>query len=134
MAKTIDAPTIVFKLRLPEPLYDKLSLRATKFGRTVEEEIALRLRDTQDYTSIQPIYLTDEDRAALTQIAGKMIRTAADLMTWASQLTTLHVEGVDVPLTQTLVTRLKSRQFGVTWPEHVRRTVTECLEQFCGMR
>jgi len=127
-------PTVAVKLKLPEATYDALAERATKFGRDVEDEIVFRLRDTLTYTANQPIYLNDDQRAALTQIAGRLIRSPDDLMQWASQLTTLHVEGVDVPLTQTLVTRLKGRQFGTSWPEHVKRTVVECLEAFVGLR
>ena len=135
MAKSATAPTVTkVSLRLPENIYDHYYERAAKFGREIEDEINLRLRDCRDHTAASGIYLDDAARNELSQLAGKLIRTPDDLLAWAKTMSTLHVEGVDIPLSTMLATRLRTRCFGHTWPEHIRKTVTELLEQSAGMR
>ena len=136
MAKQLTAsvPTTKLTLRIPEPLYDQYAERAAKFGREVEDELLLRLRDCREHNAISPIYLDDAARQELTQITGKLVRNSEDLLTWARQVTALKVEQVEIPLGQTLTTRLESRRFGAPWPEHVRNTVIRCLETEVGLR
>jgi hypothetical protein len=134
MSKVASVPTISLKLRLPENIYDNLAERATKYGRDVEDEIAFRLRDTLAYTASQPIYLDDNARNELTQLAGTILRTQDDVLRWARKQTSLNIGHVDVPLTTLLADRLRSRCFGRTWAEHITRVVTESLEQYVGMR
>lgn len=130
----VGAPTVAIKLKLPEGLHDHYAERAAKYGRDVEDELLIRLRDTRDYTATSPIYLDDDARQELTQIAGHLIRTQDELLTWARKLTSLKVEQVEVTLGQTLTTRLATRCFGATWEEHIRRTVIRCLEAEVGLR
>ena len=133
MAK-LAVPTTALKIRLPEDLYEHFDLRAAKFNRSIEDEIVLRLRDTLSYNAAAPIYLDDIERAELTKITGHLIRTPSDLLTWARKVTVLKVAQVEVPLGQTLATRLASRTFGTSWPEYIRSTVIRLLEQEVGLR
>jgi hypothetical protein len=135
MAKaTANVPTVKLTLRVPEPLLDHYAERAAKFGRDVEDELLLRLRDCRDHTAITGIYLNDNDRQELTQITGKLIRTSADLLTWARQVSSIKVADVDISLGQTLSTRLSTRTFGMSWPDYIRDTVIRCLETEVGLR
>lgn len=135
MAKT-EAPsaTVTFKLKLPESLYDAYAERATKHGRDVEEEILMRLRDCRLHTASASIYLNDDERQELSRLASRLIRTPRDIINLVSSLVTLKVSQVEIPLSQQLITRLESRRFGAEWPVHIRRVVTESLEQFAGLR
>jgi hypothetical protein len=135
MAKaTATTPAVKLTLYVPENILDIYAERAAKFGRSVEDELLLRLRDCREHNAISPIYLDDAARQELTQITGKLVRNSEDLLTWARQVTALKVEQVEVPLGQTLTTRLESRRFGAPWPEHVRNTVIRCLETEVGLR
>ncbi len=136
MAKTAVASNSVTisKLRLSESLYDFYSERAAKFGRTIEEEIVTRLNATREYNAASPIYLDDAARAELTNLTGKLVRNADDLLAWARQVTALKVEQVEVPLGQTLTTRLSTRTFGTPWADYIRNLVIRCLEQEVGLR
>ena len=121
-------------LEMPVDLFDIYAERAIKHGRNVNDEIVLRLKACRDHTAISGIYLDDSARQELTQITGKLVRNSEDLLTWARQVTALKVEQVEIPLGQTLTTRLESRRFGAPWPEHVRNTVIRCLETEVGLR
>ena len=136
MAKaTASVPTVsISKFRVPEHLYDIYSERAAKFGRSVEEEFVLRLRDCSTHTDPGSIYITNDTRNTLTQLAGQTIKNESDLLTWAKRQISLNVGGVDIPLTTQLADRLRSRLFGSKWEDFIRRTVTENLEREVGLR
>ena len=133
-SQSTSVPTVKYSIRLPENISDHYAERAAKFGREVEDELVIRLRDTMSYNAASPIYLDDAARQELTQITGKLVRNAEDLLAWARQVTALKVEQVEVPLGMTLTSRLESRRFGAPWPEHVRNTVIRCLEAEVGLR
>lgn len=131
------APAVTFtkvSLRLPEGLYDAYAERAAKFGRTVEEEMTLRLRDCREHTASQPIYLNDDDRNALTQIAGTMIKNPTDVIAWAKLVSSIDVGGVEVELSAQLIKRLETRRFQQPMAQFLARTITEQLETYVGMR
>ena len=137
MAKTqttANVPTVKLTLRVPEPLYDQYSEQAISKGQEVEEVLARRLASCRDHTSTGAIYLDDATRNELTKITGKLIRNASDLLAWARQTTSLTVDQVEVPLGQTLKTRLSTRTFGTAWPDYIRSTVTRLLEGEVGLR
>lgn len=130
-----DARTQVrFSISLPEPLYDRYAVRAAQYNRTPEEEIVLRLQRCADHTADTPIYLNDQDRKELCALTGKLIANSTSLVQFVRNLMSLQVEHVEVPLSEQLVSRLKTRQFGHTWPEHIRYHVVDALEQFVGLR
>ena len=135
MAKTLNVPTVkITALRLDESTYDVFSERAIKRGRDVESEIASHLAATRTYNATMPVYLDDSARNALSQIAGKLLRTPDDIINWAKQISSLDVTGVKVELSERLLTRLSTRCFGKTLEEMIRQTVTESLEEKVGLR
>lgn len=119
---------------LDEPTYDAYAERATKRGKSIEAEIVERLTLCQGHTAIQALYLADDDLNALSQIAGKTIRTPADLLSWARSISSMTVAGTKVDLSERLLKRLETRCFGKTMPEMLSQTVTECLEERVGLR
>lgn len=130
-----DARTQVrFSISLPEPLYDKFAVRAAQYNRTPEEEITLRLQRCADHTADTPIYLNDAERKELCALTGKLIHNAPVLLSFLRDLMSLKVSGVEVPLSERLLQRLKTRQFGHAWPEHINSLVVESLEQYVGLR
>ena len=131
---TANVPTVKITLRVPETLADQYAERAAKYGREVEDEILLRLRDCREHTASSPIYLNDDQRNELAQLAGRGFRSADELMSWARKQCSLSVGEVTIPLSTQLADRLASRRFGATWTEHIRRVVIENLETYVGLR
>jgi hypothetical protein len=117
-----------------ESLYDHYFERATKRGKRVEDEIVERLASCQQHTSTQALYIADDDLNVLSQIAGKTIRTVDDLLTWARSVSSMNVSGTQIDLSERLLKRLDTRRFGLTMPEMLNKTVTECLEERVGLR
>lgn len=134
MSKNTLVPLVSKKLYVTEPLADFYEERAIKHGRSVEDEMVLRLKQCKDHVDAQAIYLTDAQRVELSQIAGRLINTPVDLITWAKQMVSLKVGSVDIPLGQQLITRLESRRFGKTWADFMRALVPEKLEEHVGLR
>lgn len=135
MPKAAPAPVVItHKIRLSEQLSDLYEERAFKHGRKVEDELEFRLRDCASHTASQGIYLDDDCRNTLSQLAGLGIKTPDELLRWAKQMVTLKVAGVDVSLNTVLAKRLESRCFGSTWEELIKRVVTQALEEYVGLR
>lgn len=133
-AKQQNATSVRVSLSLGESLYDHYFERATKRGKRVEDEIVERLASCQDFTATQALYLGDDALNALSQVAGKTIRTTDDLLNWARSVSSMNVGGTQIDLSELLLKRLDSRRFGLTMPELLTRTVTECLEERVGLR
>lgn len=125
---------VTFRLSIPIPLYDQFAERAAKFGRSAEEEIAMRLKTCVAHVDSTPLYLNDAERATLSQITGTLLRNSGDVLRWATKVSTMSVAGVAVPLYERLTDRLRSRTFGKAWPDYLREKVVEKLEQEVGLR
>jgi hypothetical protein len=121
-------------LSIPEPLFDTFSERAIKKGRTAEEEIVQHLDATQSHTGTTPLFLGDDERNELSQIAGRTLRTPRELIEWAKRLSSINVGGTSIALDERLLTRLDTRRFGKTMPDMITKTVTEALEERVGLR
>ena len=134
MAKVTASSTIKLTLKLDESLYDTYAERATKFGRTVEDELQRRLNTCQSHTATSPIYLDDAQRSELTQLSGYLLRTGDDVTKWAREMVTLKVDGIEIPISTTLAKRLATRTFGLPRDEFIRKIVTEQLEAYVGLR
>ena len=128
-------PVIRVTLALPEAVYDQYAERATKFGKTVEQELTERLLRLKDHTSITPICFNDDDRAKLTHIMGRSITKPGELLGRLGNLVTLTVGEIKVNIPERVQVRLKSRIFrGETLAGKVAKIVVEALEQECGLR
>ena len=114
-----------FSLVLPESIYNQYPS---------EDEMVKRLTQCVKMNSQNPMYLTDQDRNALNQVMGRMIRTAAELLAILKQKHEIKVGSVKVPLEDNLIARLETRRFGLSLEELIKKQVTECLEQFVGLR
>ncbi len=121
-------------LTVPEALADAYNERAAKLGHTLEAEMVSRLVRCMDYTAGSPIYITDEQRNMLSQIAGRLIATPQDLLTWAHNISTMKVQGVEVTLDQRLLSRIEGRRFGQSLASTIKRETVEGLERSVGLR
>lgn len=135
MAKTSSIPAAVhLRIRLSEDLHDTYAERAIKHKREVEDEISLRLKSCRDHTSLTPIYVTDQTRNELTLIAGRTIASEADLLKWAKDISTMKIGGVEIQLSNRLLSRLETRAYGRSLADAIRDAVVERLEEYVGLR
>ena len=136
MALRTKRPTgnVTREVTLAVEAYDVYAERAIKAGRAVEDEMERTLSRCRSHNATQGIYLNDDDRNTLSQLSGTAVRTPEDVVKLVSELVTIRVHGVDVPLHHQLLKRLDSRRYGSTLDELVRRVVIESLEQYVGLR
>ena len=134
MGKTATASILKLAVRIPESLSDIYAERAAKFGRSVEDEIAIRLRDCAGHTAAQPLYFSDDQRSALSVILGRTIKDTVEALHEIRQALTVKVAGTEVQLSPQLLKRLESRRFGSTLPELLQRVINQTLEEYVGMR
>jgi len=134
MPKAPTSTSMKVTLRLPEELYDVYAERAAKTGRQPETEMLDRLSICRTHNATSPIYLDDDARNALSQLAGKTMRTAEDVLLWARYIASLKVNGTEITLDERLLKRLSTRTFGKTLPDFLRQAVTEQLEDLVGLR
>ncbi len=132
--KSPNETAVRFPMSLAEGTYDAYAERAAKSGHSAEEEMRRTLNRWKDHNDASPVYLNDSQRRELSILSGRLIANADDVLAWAKQLGSLRVASVDVPLSVQLTTRLESRRFGLSWADHIRKLVTESLEQFVGLR
>lgn len=125
---------IKYQITLPEELSDRYAERAAKLGRSVEAEIIARLQRCADHVSTNPIYVTDQGRNELSTVAGQLLQTEPELINWSKRMVQINVAGVEVKLDERLLSRLKSRCFGSTLEETIRKYVVDGLESAVGMR
>jgi len=121
-------------LELPIDLYDLYAERGAKFGRSAEAEMIIQLTRCQDYNAANPIYINDQQRNELSQLAGRLIATPDDLLTWAHNISTMKVQGVEVTLDQRLLSRIEGRRFGQSLASTIKRETLEGLERSVGLR
>lgn len=122
------------QLTCPTDLYDFYEEKGRLVHRSAEDEMIVRLTTCRDHTSPTALYLDDKARQELEAIAGRQLKSARDVVTWARSIATFSVAGVNVPLSEQLMKRLDSRRFGKSMPEYVSRTTVDLLEKEVGMR
>lgn len=132
--KPSNATAVRLTISLDENLHDTYAERAAKRGRDVEQEIIDRLVACKTHNATQSLYLADDDLSALSQIAGRTIRSTDDLLNWARRISSLNVAGTEVELSERLLTRLETRCFGLSMHDMLIKRVTECLEEYVGLR
>jgi hypothetical protein len=119
-----------------EALYDKFHEQAIAHGRaTAEEEMAERLHRCQDYTSMSPLYFSDQERSELERAMGHNLQSAAMALAQLKNAVTLEVGEVKIELSPRLQQRIRSRVFrGHSYESVLRKEVIEALEKFAGLR
>lgn len=122
-------------IEIPEPLFAKYEDAAIKNGRTVEEEISLRLKKCVDHDAIQPLYFDDDQRKALELATGWSARDANAVIGRLNEVSRFTVCDFDIEIPARLRTRLQSRVFrGQTFEDVIRKEVIQGLERFAGVR
>jgi len=130
------ASKVIIKLELLEAVYVKYEKDAKDNGRTVEEELAIRLRRSVDFTADRPLYVPDAERRELEHIlGGHLLKDAGQLVARVCASSKVKVADVEIEIDARLKERLKSRVFrGESIESVIKREVLLGLQRFCGMR
>jgi hypothetical protein len=80
------------------------------------------------------VILTDLERQAIEQAVGKNITTGSDVVRIVTRAVSISVNECEIPLSQYLLDRLKSRCIGMDFDAFLRKTIKNLLEEFAGLR
>lgn len=126
--------TLRTALQIPASVLAAYEEEAKARGSSLESLISSRLQAAVNFTSTKPLYLTDSDRSRLERLLRRNFTSPHQLIEAIEALITVSVGDVEVPLSPTLLQRLKSRCFGKTLEQFVVERTLIGLEEFTGMR
>lgn len=134
--KSAASPETVVRISvdLPSAVLADYTEQAMARNITVETLLAERLRTCASFTAVRPLYLDDNQHRALEKILGNKAPTSDDLVSLVTRLATVSVADTTVPVQGHVLTRLKTRCFGMTLPEYLRQLTTRALESEAGLR
>lgn len=123
-------------LLLPRQTIEAYDRRAANRNQSLESEISTTLRESEEWTSKQPIYLSDQERMRLEKVLARNLSNSRQLVDAIEKLGRIRLPtGVQINLSETAIARLKSR---CPRREHfslfLERTVRNLLEQYVGLR
>jgi len=123
-------------LRIPVsgPIFEKFDEQAKALNKPIEYLIAERLPQLAEADSEKPIVINDGQRRRLETALGRNVSSADELVRAMEHSMTLDVGGIHIELTPYLVSRLKSRCFGMAFDQFMALTVKRGLEEYCGLR
>lgn len=124
----------VYKVAVSTPAAAEYQHQAEAHGVDVEELLAERLESCVEHTSLKPIYINDSQRQALDKLLKMNLTTAEQLVVRVQQALSVEINHITIPLDPNLLTRLKTRTFGVPFEKFLSQVITEELERFVGMR
>jgi hypothetical protein len=118
------------KLNIPDEILHKYEA----LEGSLEKNLSSRLVAAADYTSTKPLYINDKLRQRLERLFGRNFSTPEDLVHQMEKYITARIGDVDVQLSPTLLTRLKTRCFGKPFEQFLTDRVVVSLEEYVGMR
>lgn len=134
-ARKPETETIVrVSVDLPADVLADYTSQAMDRNVTVEELLSQRLTASVNYTARTPIYLDDAQRQALQKVLGTTLSSPHDLVTRVSNLAQMTVEGTTVPVQAHILTRLRTRCFGMSLPDYLKMLTVRALESEAGLR
>lgn len=122
-------------LTLPSNIYDHYEEQATKRDMEVEALLVERLSKCRDHTAQRGFYLNDEQRAALEESLGHMLRTPQEIVDKLRGLLSLKAGKLSIEIPANVQARIRTRVFkGESYETVVEREVLRALEIFVGLR
>lgn len=124
----------LLRLQIPAAtleIYEKL---ASEAGKTLEQYLLDHLQRTASFTSINPLYFSDEERHELEIVLGKILNTPKEALKHLKRTQELRVGPVKVTLPANLLERIKTRCFRHPLEKVLVKETTEGLERFVGIR
>ncbi len=118
-------------LELPSDVYHEY-VKQSPDG-DMEDVMSSRLAACVGYDADKPLYFSDAERQELEHLLGRNLSSASEALAAVKRALTVKLDGVEVPLQPALLTRLKTRCFGKTFPEFLKERIVRGLEEFTMM-
>jgi hypothetical protein len=125
---------VILTIRLSQEIFDKYSEQAATTKKNVDSLIAERLGKAVKMSASKPIIFNDEQRRTLEGLLGKNFKDAEDILQHINRVLTIKLNGCEIPIKATTLTRLKSRCFGLPFDQFLTQTVQNELERAVGLR
>lgn len=119
-------------LDLPEDVYNLYNERSE--NKDISKALSDRLVKCANHAAEKGLYIDDGARQKLDNLLGYNISSTEQLLDLVEKIVSMKVGSVRVPLKSSVLTRLKSRCYGMEFPEFVKQQVTRDLEVFTGLR
>jgi len=126
------------RLTLPDSLIDEYEKQADEARLSLEEILEERLEQTVEAKDNRPIYFSDAERHELDELLGINVTTASQIVSRVRSALSLKIGGeklsTRLDIKPSLLTRLRSRCFIPDFEQFLKKTITEGLETFAGLR
>jgi hypothetical protein len=131
---TLPMASLRSRLDLPPAVIEEYERQATAHGVTLDELLSSRLAETVDFTSLKPLYISDEKRRELEAVLGRNLNSPDELIKEVRRASTIRIDNVRVTLPQVVRSRLSSRHMDrtISYDEHVSRIVRKLLQEYVG--
>lgn len=127
--------TETIRITLPSDIVRKYETQAKARGDQPPEWImGERLRQFAATNSQKPIVLDDASRQKIEKLVGKNISNSDELVAIIESAVSVRVDGMEVPMTPQLLSRLNSRCIGVPFDKFLPPLIKRMLEEYCGLR
>ena len=125
---------VLLRASLSDPVMRQYEIASARSGKPLEQVMSETLTRFADVDSAKPIILSDAERRTIEQALGRNFTTGAELARAVVRAASINVDDVEIPLSQHLLDRLKTRCIGVDFETFIKKTVKQALEEFCGLR
>jgi hypothetical protein len=125
---------VLLRANLSDSVLKEYEIVAARTGKPVEQVMSETLTRFASFEAVKPIILSDEERRTVESAVGRNISTSAELVRAVTRALAVTVEGTEVPISQYLMDRLRSRCIGADFEPFLRKTIKELLEGFAGLR
>jgi hypothetical protein len=129
--------TTIIRIELPEHIYQDYMKQADASGKDLEHVLVRRLIDCREYDLYggKPLRLSPTERHEIERLFSRSFGTGSDLVLFLKRNFHLTVEGVKVPISGQLLSRMKDRcGQRREWKTFLAETIIKQLEHYAGMR
>lgn len=128
------ATEVQLRVTLPHEVATSYEKQAAAADTPVEQLASERLLRAVKWNGSKPIHISDAQRLVLERILGVNISSPQKLVAEVQALAEIEVGEVRIELPVNLLSRIKTRTFGASFEDVLRREILQGLERFTGMR
>ena len=127
---------VIVKIEVPRDILDLYERQSQQCGKPVEQIMAERLDRCKWHTDLNPLYFSDHWKHELETVLSKSFSKASDVVQYLDRTKEVRFVGgpIKIKINDTLMKRLQTRKFGLSFEKVVEREVIQGLEKFVGLR
>ncbi len=129
------ATEFIVRLPLSTALLETYEKEAERTHKSLEDFLAQHLRKTKALLAQdKPLIVTDVDRRRIETALAKGFNDGSQLADSCEHLSAIGIAGIEVPLTEQCVERLRTRVYDTSLEAFVKAMVTRLIETEVGLR